>query len=92
MRETNFASVQFAQGDPGNIQTVQELLRYVQDLERRTALAVAALASGQKDVLHVEPARPRWGLTVNADGTDWNPGGGEGVYFYNSMGQWIQLG
>lgn len=92
MRDTNFASAQFAQGDPGNIQTLPDLLRYVQDLERRTALAVAGLATGQRDVLHAEPARPRPGLIVIADGTNWNPGGGHGVYFYNASGQWIQLG
>lgn len=92
MRDTNYASVQFSQGDPGNIQTVGELLRYAQDLERRFALAVTALASGQRDVLHAAPARPRPGLVVIADGSDWNPGSGEGLYRYNLAGQWIFIG
>ncbi len=32
--------------------------------------------------LHVEPARPRDGMVVYADGSDWNPGSGEGYYGY----------
>lgn len=41
--------------------------------------------------LHAEPSRLYDGLTVYADGTDWNPGSGEGVYtYYNSA--WNKLG
>jgi hypothetical protein len=41
--------------------------------------------------LHVEPARRFNGLTVLADGTDWNPGSGAGVYtFYGAA--WHKLG
>lgn len=34
----------------------------------------------QLTTLHVEPAKRRPGLTVLADGTDWDPGSGAGVY------------
>lgn len=38
-----------------------------------------------------EPTRKWDGLTVLADGTDWNPGSGQGVYtYYNST--WNKLG
>lgn len=41
--------------------------------------------------LHAPPAKTQVGLTVLADGTDWNPGAGQGVYtFYNSV--WNRLG
>lgn len=41
--------------------------------------------------LHREPQRPRDGTTVLADGTDWNPGAGQGVYtFYANA--WHKLG
>lgn len=40
---------------------------------------------------HVAPAKPRTGLTVLADGTDWNPGSGQGVYTYYN-GAWRKLG
>ncbi len=41
--------------------------------------------------LHVEPAKPRTGLTVLADGTDWDPGSGQGVYTYYGAA-WHKLG
>lgn len=37
------------------------------------------------------PARPVTGLTVLADGTNWNPGSGAGVYTYYG-GSWNKLG
>lgn len=41
--------------------------------------------------LNVAPSRPVEGLTVRADGTNWNPGSGQGVYtYYNST--WNKLG
>lgn len=41
--------------------------------------------------LHTEPARRFTGLTVLADGTDWNPGSGAGVYTYYGAA-WHKLG
>lgn len=35
-----------------------------------------------REVLHIAPARPQEGLEVCADGTDWNPGAGAGLYLY----------
>lgn len=36
---------------------------------------------------HVEPPDTQEGYQVIADGSDWNPGSGSGLYFY-SGGQW----
>jgi len=37
--------------------------------------------------------KPRAGDIRYADGTNWNPGTtGEGIYFYNSSGNWVKLG
>ena len=36
------------------------------------------------------PLRPEEGMTVNANGTNWNPGGGAGLYQYLS-GAWVKL-
>ena len=36
------------------------------------------------------PAKPRDGQVVKADGTNWNPGGGNGVYAYYA-GAWNKL-
>lgn len=41
--------------------------------------------------VHREPTKPRVGLVAYADGTDWNPGSGEGLYVYKSTG-WAALG
>lgn len=40
--------------------------------------------------LAVEPLRKREGDVANADGTNWNPGGGAGLYQYLS-GSWVKL-
>jgi hypothetical protein len=43
------------------------------------------------DVRSVAPAKPRAGMVVNADGTNWNPGGtGAGLYQYLG-GTWTKL-
>lgn len=41
--------------------------------------------------VHAAPLKPRDGITVLADGTDWNPGAGQGVYTYYN-GAWHKLG
>lgn len=41
--------------------------------------------------LHVAPVRPRLGMLVLADGTNWNPGSGAGFYGYYG-GSWVKLG
>lgn len=40
--------------------------------------------------VNVAPTKPREGMIVFADGTDWNPGAGKGVYTYLS-GAWSKL-
>lgn len=39
---------------------------------------------------HVEPIRPRDGMIRRADGTDWDPGDGEGLY-QRIAGSWVKL-
>lgn len=39
---------------------------------------------------YAAPARPREGAIANADGTNWNPGGGAGLYQYLSSA-WVKL-
>lgn len=41
--------------------------------------------------LNVAPAKPRTGMTVLADGSNWDPGSGQGVYTYYN-GAWRKLG
>jgi len=59
----------------------------------REHLELSRYLSGPQDyvilaVLHKEPARPREGMFVLADGTDWNPGAGAGRYLFLG-GAWV---
>lgn len=38
----------------------------------------------------VAPSKPREGMVANANGTNWNPGGGAGLYQYLSSA-WVKL-
>lgn len=42
-------------------------------------------------VLNVAPDKPRNGMIVEADGTNWNPGSGAGTYMRRA-GAWVKLG
>lgn len=47
----------------------------------------------QVERVHAEPARPQDGQLAYADGTDWDPGAGKGVYRYDSdTTSWVLLG
>lgn len=43
------------------------------------------------DELHEEPERPESGMIVFADGSDWDPGSGQGIYCYYGSA-WNKLG
>lgn len=59
-----------------------ELLAISRHLNETTALELRPS--------HAAPGKPREGMIVFADGTDWNPGGGKGAYQY-SGGAWVKL-
>jgi len=42
-------------------------------------------------VWNVEPDKPRAGQVYYADGTNWNPGSGEGLYLRLSGATWSKL-
>lgn len=64
-------------------------------LFRQLDLIEDALNNGQTEVKlaerNSEPDRPRAGMIVLADGTNWDPGSGQGVYAYYN-GSWNKLG
>ena len=64
---------------------------YVQDELGHISSAIEQLSLGYLDVTNVAPTRPRQGMIRYADGTNWNPSGGEGIYFFNSSGSWVKL-
>lgn len=76
---------------PSGIGTVPELLEFVLRENRRIATALAGALPSQLEELHVEPTKVREFMIVAADGVNWNPGAGQGVYAYYS-GAWHKLG
>ena len=74
---------------PGN---PEDLLPYLDDEHNRIASVLNDSLIGQRDILYKPPIRLRPGLVVYADGTDWNPGSGEGLYRYNLAGVWVFIG
>lgn len=54
------------------------------------ALAAPTVERLQFAILHAEPERYQDGDLVLADGTDWNPGSGGGLYLRFS-GAWVKL-
>ena len=64
-------------------------------LGRELRRIASEFASGADHILlpelHNEPAKPRDGMVVLADGSDWNPGSGAGYYGYQSAA-WTFLG
>lgn len=71
--------------------SVESLLPHVIKELDRISEAINSLADGYLEVQNAAPIRPRQGYIRYADGTNWNPGSGEGIYFYNAAGSWVKL-
>lgn len=57
-------------------------IRYLQNEGKQTL--------AQLDVLENEPTSPQNGMVAYADGSNWDPGAGEGFYGYEN-GAWVKL-
>lgn len=79
---------------PAPTNTVAALASWcVAQLQRIAALWNDDVESVTLTVLYVAPERIRPGMLVYADGTQWNPGSGEGVYRRNAANAaWVYLG
>lgn len=60
----------------------EPLHRFIEDELRKIAAAIALLAAGHLDKTNAAPTKPREGDIRLADGAQWNPGSGAGVYAY----------
>lgn len=89
MRVTNRNSVQYSPGVVPN--DPAQLSRYLQDEFAKIASAVMMLANGHLDITHVAPPKPREGDLRIADGADFNPGSGAGLYRHNGTA-WVFIG
>lgn len=73
------------------INTLDEMLAFVQDQLLAIARSQNVYDVLQLTVTYRVPIRPRPGMMVYADGTQWNPGGGQGVYVLNLANAWVKL-
>lgn len=67
---------------------LEQLTEYVERELRRIS---GALLDQRYAVRYEEVDRPRIGQVEYADGVNWNPGDGEGLYSFNSEGEWDAL-
>ena len=67
------------------------LLEFVLDELRKISENLAEVDEVRLVMLNVEPVRPRDGMVVLVDGTNFNPGAGAGFYG-RSAGSWVKLG
>lgn len=71
----------------------KKLARHIETELRNIETALGQTQAGHLDVVHVEPNKLQDGDIRYADGTDWNPGSGRGIYFYDSgVPGWVKLG
>lgn len=63
---------------------------YVEEELRTLALSLVETEAVETRTVNVEPSKPREGMIVVADGTDWDPGSGGGPYVYFG-GAWVFL-
>lgn len=91
MRTPNIGSIGYTPDDPPS--DPNQMQRFLRDELRKISVAIQLLALGHIDKTHVAPARPRDGDVRYADGTNWNPGSGQGIYYYKASGPaWVFLG
>ena len=70
--------------EPGPLpENVDDLGIYLVTELKRLGSILYNQATFRLERIHEEPQRPRAGDIRYADGTDWNPGSGEGVYLFN---------
>ena len=74
---------------PGLKENVIDLARWAEDEFNEVANALQGTEASP--IWHKPPPKPRTGTMVYADGTNWNPGSGEGFYFYKSTGVWVPM-
>jgi len=68
----------------------QELIVAIWEEFRRLQVVITGIVNLELPTKHAAPDKPREGQIVKADGTDWDPGSGAGVYCFIS-GTWTKL-
>lgn len=71
-------------------ETLEELRAGVQAELEQLAKELSETTVVDLRPIHAAPLRPRDGMIIYADGTDFDPGAGEGVYAREN-GAWVKL-
>lgn len=67
-----------------------DLVRFLEDELNRISAIIAILIQGHLTRNDVAPSKPREGDVRFADGTNWDPGNGKGIYWYDGS-SWIAI-
>lgn len=77
-------------GPPPQVKTIDELVAVLWPFLESVS---AEFYYMRIERAHTAPAKPQDGQLAYADGVDWNPGSGRGVYRYDSTSVgWVLLG
>lgn len=71
---------------------LEDLIVFLNDELVRIAQEYNSKIDGQYEIMYNPPLRVRPGMVVYADGTSWDPSGGEGLYRYSLGGSWVKVG
>jgi len=83
---------EFLRFDPSTCpQDLEDIPKFVDEMLLQVKFVLDLLRDGHLDVVYAEPDKPQQGDIRYADGSTWNPGSGEGIYFRNSAGAWVKL-
>lgn len=83
MRTPSIGTIAYSPGEPPR--DPAQLQRFLRDELQQISAALQALAAGHFDQQTVAPAKPRDGDVRYADGTNWNPGSGKGLYMFSTV-------
>jgi hypothetical protein len=75
---------------PTSASTVNDLRGWISNELIRVGLAISTDSQTTIPVINAEPSKPQVGQIVFADGTNWNPSGGRGLYYYDTGG-WVKI-
>lgn len=75
---------------PPDFTDVSQLRAWALGELERLALEMSETIALELRPIGAAPVRPREGMIVSADGTNWDPGSGAGAYEYKG-GAWVKL-
>lgn len=77
-------------GDKVDVEFIHRFTEWLMREHLRLSIALEQAPVRQVEFLNAAPEKPREGMIRGADGTNWNPGGGQGIYAYYG-GAWVKL-